>query len=35
MQMTQANNFEFGLMEIYKGVLFMGLSQHSFLGHTK
>ena len=26
MQMTQANNFEFGLMEIYKGVLFIGLS---------
>ena len=26
MQMTQANNFEFGLMEIYKWVLFIGLS---------
>ena len=26
MQITQANNFEFGLMEIYKGVLFIGLS---------
>ena len=25
MQMTQGNNFEFGLMEIYKGVLFIGL----------
>ena len=26
MQMTQANNFQFGLLEIYKGVLFIGLS---------
>ena len=26
MQMTQANNFEFGLMEIYKGLVFIGLS---------
>ena len=28
MQMTQANNFEFGLMEIYKGVLFIGFSHY-------